>query len=62
MTLVAYSAAEIKQAFIEPVAVGGVLPEMPLFLKPGGYVLVPLEETYQAAFEGVPQVWRDQLN
>ncbi len=62
LTLVAYSAADIKQAFIEPVAAGGVLPEMPVFLKPGGYVLVPLEETYQTAFEGVPRVWQDQLN
>jgi hypothetical protein len=62
LTLVAYSAADSKQAFIEPVAVGGVLPDMPLFLQPGGYVSVPLEETYQAAFEGVPQVWREQLN
>ena len=62
LTLVAYSADDIKRAFIEPVAVGGVLPEMPLFLRPGGYVSVPLEATYQAAFEGVPQYWRDQLN
>lgn len=62
LTLVAYSADDIKQAFIEPVAVGGVLPEMPLFLRPGAYISVPLEETYQAAFEGVPQVWREQLD
>ncbi|MEO8498497.1 MAG: DUF4058 family protein [Planctomycetota bacterium] len=61
LTLVAYSADDVKQAFIEPVAVGGVLPDMPLFIRPSAYVLVPLEETYQAAFEGVPQVWREQL-
>ena len=61
LTLVAYSAGDIKRAFIEPVAVGSVLPEMPLFLTPEGYVSVPLEQTYQVAFEGVPPYWREQL-
>ncbi len=31
---------------------------MPLFLVPGGHVLVPLEETYHSAFEAVPLRWR----
>lgn len=61
LTLVAYEASPVKQAYIEPTAVGRTLSEMPLFLTIGGYVLVPLETTYQAAFEAVPKRWRDVL-
>jgi hypothetical protein len=35
---------------------------MPLYLEPGGYVLVPLEATYQAAFDAVPRRWRRVLD
>jgi hypothetical protein len=31
---------------------------MPLYLEPNGYVLVPLEATYQAAFAAVPRRWQ----
>ena len=34
---------------------------MPLFLLPDEYVLVPLEATYQAAWEAVPAFWRTVL-
>jgi hypothetical protein len=34
---------------------------MPLFLEPGGHVLVPLEATYQAAFAAMPRRWRAVL-
>ena len=61
LTLVAYAADLVKKAFIEPVAVGDALPDMPLFLEPERYVLVPLEATYQAAFAAVPRRWRDEL-
>ena len=61
LTLAAYSAGLVKCAFIEPVAVGDLLPDMPLFLEPQSYIPVPLEATYQSAWEGVPQYWRDQL-
>jgi hypothetical protein len=49
------------EAFIEPVAVGDALPEMPLFLTPQTYVPVPLEATYQSAWEGMPAYWRNVL-
>jgi hypothetical protein len=49
------------EAFIEPVAVGDPLPEMPLFLTPEVYVPVPLEATYQSAWEGMPAFWREVL-
>lgn len=61
LTLVAYSAGEPKRAFIEPVAVGDKLPDMPLFLEADVYVPVPLERAYQAAFDEVPRRWRDVL-
>ena len=48
-------------AFIEPVAVGDPLPDMPLFLEPEVYVNVPLEETYQAAFTVQPERWKRVL-
>lgn len=61
LTLAAYDAGPIKEAFIEPVAVGDVLPEMPLFLAPGGHIPVPLEPTYQAAWAEVPRRWQQVL-
>jgi hypothetical protein len=61
LTLVAYSAGDLKQAFIEPTAVGQALLEMPLFLEPSRYVPVPLEATYQAAFGDVPRRWQAVL-
>jgi hypothetical protein len=61
LTLAAYSAGRIKRAFVQPLAVGDVLPDMPLFLEPEAYVSVPLETTYQAAYRGVPARWRRVL-
>lgn len=58
LTLAAYVAAEPITAYVEPLAVGTELPDMPLFLDPGHYVNVPLEATYDAAYEGVPQRWQ----
>jgi len=61
LTLAAYSAGAGTRAFVEPVAVGQALPEMPLFLTPNRYVPIPLEPTYQAAYDGVPRRWREVL-
>ena len=46
------------EAFVEPTAVGTALIEMPLFLTLEVYVPVPLEATYQSAWEGMPAFWR----
>jgi hypothetical protein len=43
------------------VAIGKELKSMPLFLTPEVYVPVPLEETYQAAYRGVPKRWKDVI-
>lgn len=61
LTQVAYIGGPCPEAFIQPTAVGGTLSEMPLFLDPDTYVPVPLEATYQAAWEGVPEYWRNVL-
>jgi hypothetical protein len=58
LTLAAYVAAGAVTCYVEPTSVGTVLIDMPLFLTPGWYVNVPLERTYQAAYEGVPKRWK----
>lgn len=55
LTLASYDANETKTAYVEPVAVGDVLPDMPLFLASEWYVPVPLEETYQTTWNLLPQ-------
>jgi hypothetical protein len=61
LTLVAYQASSPRRAHIEPVAVGDLLIDMPLFLEPEAHVTVPLEATYQSAYRGVPLRWRRVL-
>jgi len=58
LTLVSYECSMITKAYIEPIAVGDSLPDMPLFLEPFDYVMVPLEATYQAAWDAVPARWQ----
>jgi hypothetical protein len=61
LTMAAYAAGKVTTAYVEPIAVGDMLPEMPLFLTPDFYVPVPLEGTYRTAWDGVPQFWREAL-
>lgn len=61
LTLAAYVGGVRKRAYVEPVAVGETLPEMPLFLTPDFYVPTPLEATYASAFNAVPIYWRRKL-
>lgn len=58
LTLVAYESALTVRAFVQPLAIGDALIDMPLYLEPDGYVLVPLESTYDRAFEALPKRWR----
>ena len=58
LTLASYASGSVINAYVEPVAVGAELPDMPLFLDPDHYVNVPLEPTYRAAWEGMPERWR----
>lgn len=58
----AYAAGETVEAFIEPRAVGSPLPPAPLFLAPGWYIPLPLEETYMATWQAYPEPWRKLLS
>jgi hypothetical protein len=61
LTLVAYECNLSTHAYIEPVAVGQPLPDMPLLLEPNGYVMVPMEATCETAFSLMPRRWRTVL-
>ncbi|HEV3004594.1 MAG TPA: DUF4058 family protein, partial [Pirellulales bacterium] len=61
LTLASYRAAGWGEAFLEHVAVGRPLPDMPLFIDAGHYVDVPLEITYMTAYSAMPQFHRDLL-
>src|SRR2546429_3971768 len=54
LTTVAYAVGTEMVAYVEPVAVGDPLPDMPIFLSADRYVPCPLEATYQAAWEQFP--------
>lgn len=53
LTLAAYQ-AEPRTVYIEPLAVGDALPDMPLFLQGERYLSLPLEETYQSTWQALP--------
>jgi uncharacterized protein DUF4058 len=57
-TLASYAAGPLVEIYIEQVAVGAPMPDMPLFLRPDRYINVPLEPTYLAAYGGMPAFWR----
>jgi hypothetical protein len=62
LTMAAHVGGDFPEAFIEPAAVGSALPQMPLFLTPEVYIRVPLQATYQSAWEGLPAFWRGVLD
>jgi hypothetical protein len=64
LTLAAYVAGDLllgreTTAYVELVGVGDTLPDMPAYLGHSGYVLVPLEATYQAAWATCPADLRE---
>jgi hypothetical protein len=61
LTLASYLAGPPQEAYLEHLAVGLPLAEMPLFLNPDRYINVPLEPTYQTAWRGMPAFWREVL-
>jgi hypothetical protein len=58
LTVASYVGDDEIEAYVEPLAVGDRLPDMPLFLNLDWYVNVPLESTYETAYRGVPAYWR----
>jgi hypothetical protein len=61
LTLAAYQVEPVRTSYVEPIAVGDPLPDMPLFLEGEHYVSVPLEETYQATWNVLPEQIRQLL-
>lgn len=59
LTLAAYVAGIPIKAYVEPVAPGDALPDMPAYLDESSYVPVPLEATYQSAWLGCPKAFRE---
>ena len=61
LTVAAYEAGPVNRAYVEPVAVGDPLPEMPLYLEPGEWVPVPLERAYQTTWDTLPVPLRELI-
>jgi Protein of unknown function (DUF4058) len=61
LTMVAYSAGIPKKAFVEPVAVGDTLRDMPVFLDSATYILAPLESTYMSTWDSCPEPLREWI-
>jgi hypothetical protein len=61
LTVASYNAGDYLTAYVDPVAVGDLLPDAPLFLAPGWYINVPLERTYQMSWAETPQLIRDRV-
>jgi hypothetical protein len=56
--LASYETGDVRVCYVEPVGVGDILPDMPLFLGNGWHVPVPLESTYQATWNASPEDYR----
>ena len=61
LTIASYVAGEQVDIYLEHPVVGGILSEMPLFLRPDCYINVPLDGTYQEAYRSLPAFWREVL-
>lgn len=61
LTLAAYVAGVPKTAYVEPIGIGDVMPDMPAYLDLDSYVHVPLEETYQATWASCPDDMREAV-
>lgn len=62
LTLASYMAGSVVEMYLEHVAVGTALPDMPLFFMRERYVNVPLQPTYNEAYHGMPALYRDLLD
>lgn len=56
--LASYQTGAERVAYVEPMAVGDTLLDMPIFLTNDFHVAVPLESTYQSAWNASPEEFR----
>jgi hypothetical protein len=60
-TLASYSAGYATTVYLRHLSPGEPLQDMPLFLTAERYVNLPLAPTYESAFGGMPDFWREVL-
>jgi hypothetical protein len=58
LALAGFRVAEHVTAYIEPATVGQPVLSVPLFVTADRYVMLPLEQTYEAAFKRLPPAWQ----
>ena len=58
LCLLSYECDDTLRAYVEPYAAGDKLASMPIYLEPEEYIEVPLEETYSASWQSVPNYWQ----
>lgn len=61
LTLAAYASGSAIEGYIEPIGVGEVMPDMPIFLTPDEYVPCPLEATYLQSWAAFPKALKAPL-
>ncbi len=61
LTVAAYAAGVPIRAYVEPVAVGDALPDLPVFLTPDRYVSCPLNATYEQSWAVFPKPLKGPL-
>jgi hypothetical protein len=61
LVLAACEADLSPEAYVEPIAVVEVLPDMPIFLEEDSYVPVPLTASYQTAWNDFPTALNGRL-
>lgn len=59
--LVSYELGTEQAAYVQTLAVGDALPQMPLFVAEGVHVKTPLEATYRSAWYGCPEELRSAV-
>jgi hypothetical protein len=53
--LASYQTGRERAAYVEPIGVGEIMPDMPLFLASELHIKVPLDLTYQTVWEATPE-------
>ena len=62
LTVAAYESGLTTRAYVEPLAVGDPLPDMPLFLEPGEWVPTPLDRSYRTTWETLPLPLKEMVD
>ena len=61
LTVASYLGGDVPTAYVEPVAVGDLLPSLPIFLSQTHYIPAPLDGTYQETWENYPSLLKGLL-